>query len=419
MTTTEAFRGLECIDCGAVHEFDATACADCGGALDPAYDRDALDPDAVRAAAEVAASEGAWALDAVLPFEAATGIDAGEGGTPLVDADRLAEELGVGRVRIKDESRNPTGTVLDRGVALAVTAADAADAEVVAGASPGDAGQSTAAYAGRRDLRSYAFVPSRAPFSNKALINVHGGTMRVAGGRLGDAEAALAEELAADYYPADAFRTPYRHEGAKAIAYEVLAESGWSAPDAVVVPTATGELLVGLERGFREARDLGLVDGDAVPALYGVQAAGCAPIARAWREGRSVAPWEHPDTIVGELEVPDPAGGDRAVAAVDATGGAVLAVDDDSILESAVAVAASEVVAVGARGGAAPAGAWALATGEVVGPATDTEGPAGDVAPETGVDAALDAADDVVLLNTETATKTPDVLRNHLIGQGV
>ncbi|MFB6127937.1 MAG: pyridoxal-phosphate dependent enzyme [Halolamina sp.] len=416
MSTTDAFRGLRCVDCGERHEFDATRCPDCEAALEPTYDLDAVDADALRSAVDGA--DSMWALSPVLPFPAATATTAAEGTTPLVDAPQLADELGVGSVAVKDESRNPTGTVLDRGHSLAVTAAAATDVDLLAQATPGNGGQSMAAYAGQHDLRSYAFVPSRAPFPNKALTNVHGGEMRVVGGRLDDAKASLATDLAADYYPMGAFRTPYRHEGAKTVAYEVLADRGWAAPDAVVVPASTGELMVGLTKGFREAHDLGLVN--RVPRLFGVQPAGCAPIAAAWQTGADeVEPWNAPDTIVGELEVPEPAGGALALEALADADGAALAVEDDAILESAVAVAASATLEVGAAGGAAAAGAWALADGEVAGPADDVEGPVGEVSAETDVDATLSTDDDVVLLNTETAVKTPDILRSHLMGQGV
>ena len=415
MTTTDAFRGLRCVDCGERFDFDATRCPDCDAALTPAYDLDAVDADAL--AADVADADSMWAVAPVLPFPAATATTAAEGATPLVDAPRLADELGLGSVAVKDESRNPTGTVLDRGHSLAVTAAVAAGADLLAQATPGNGGQSMAAYAGQHDLRSYAFVPSRAPFPNKALTNVHGGEMRVVGGRLDDAKAALSEDLAAEHYPMGPFRTPYRHEGAKTLSYEVLADRGWTAPDAVVVPASTGELVVGLATGFREARELGLAE--ATPQLFAVQSAGCAPVATAWQsDADAVEPWTAPDTIVGELEVPDPAGGTLALGALAETDGAALAVDDDAVLESAVAVAASATLETGAAGGAAAAGAWALAEGDVAGPADDVEGPVGEVSAETDVDATLTADDDVVLVNTETAVKTPDILRSHLMGQG-
>ena len=395
---SDAFVGLACTDCDASFAVDdaeaatiagAGPCPDCGAPRVPEYDLDAVDPDAVR--------EGrrAWDRDAVLPFDADTALSAAEGGTPSVDAPRVADELGLAGVEIKDEARNPTGSVLDRGLSAAVTAADAAGADLVACASPGNAGQSMAAYAGQVDLRSYAFVPTRSPFSNKAMVNVHGGEMKVVPGRLGDAVDALAEELQSAYVDLGAFASPFRHDGLKTVAYELLADRGWETPDAVVLPAGTGELVVGVVDGLQECRELGLID--ELPTVYAVQAAGCAPIAAAWEAGTiATEPWETPDTIVGELEVADPPGGDLALAALDEVDGEALTVEDDDALESAVAVASTETVEVGLAGGVAAAGLWALAE-----------------------DGTLGEDDEAVVLNTEAATKAPDVLRSHLMGQGI
>ena len=403
MKTTAAFRGLECTDCGTVHDASiAGTCPDCGGATDPVYDYGSVDVDDLT---DTSPTAGIWAFDALLPFEEADAISAREGDTPLVAADRLAEELEVDSVLIKDEARNPTGTVLDRGFAVGVSGtvarvegvgdAEAIDVEPLACASPGNAGQSMAAYAGRADLRSYAFVPSRCAFSNKAMTNVHGGEMQVVGGRFPDAAAAVDERLETAYTDLGAFATPYRHEGVKTLAFEVAVALDWEAPDAVVIPTSTGEVVVGVAKGFHELEELGVLD--EVPQLVAAQPAGCAPIAGAL-EGDLVTPEpvEHPDTICGELEIPEPAGGERAIDAVRDSEGTGVTVDDDDILESAVAVAQNEVLEMGAAGGAAPAGAWELAQ-----------------------DDWFDADDTVVLVNTEAGLKTPDVLRSHLMGKGI
>ncbi|WP_096390878.1 threonine synthase [Halopenitus persicus] len=412
METTDAFIGLACHDCGAAHDLAAAArCPDCGGPLDPTYDYDAVDPTAIEEAATVegTATDGMWRFDALLPFPAASALSAREGGTPLVAADRLTDELDVAEVFIKDEARNPTGTALDRGLSVTMTAVSELDAdtdsdedaddpgvvEPLVCASPGNAGQSMAAYAGRTGLRSYAFVPSRCAFSNKAMTNVHGGEMRVVGGRHPDAVAAVDEQLATDYTDLTEFATPFRHEGAKTVAYELAADLGWTAPDVVVVPTGSGEFVVGIAKGFRELETLGLID--ARPRLVAAQAEGCAPIAAALERGiDEPEPWDTPDTICGELEIADPAGGAWAVEAVRESGGRGVTAGDDEILESAVTVAQHEILEMGAAGGAAPAGAWELAE-----------------------DGFFEGDETVVLLNTEAGLKTPDVLRSHLMGQGI
>ena len=410
--TTPAFRGLESRASGRVHETADAAEIDAderARGLDPVYDYDAVDPDdlfdpAARggsgdARAAPPTARGHWRFDALLPFSAADALTAGEGGTPLVATERLADELGVDAVYVKDEGRNPTGTVLDRGLSLAVTAtakraAAGADVEPLVCASPGNAGQSMAAYAGRADLRSYAFVPSRCAFSNKSMTNVHGGEMRVVGGRFPDAAAAVDEQLATDYTDLGEFATPYRHEGAKTVAFELVADLG-DAPDVVVVPTGSGEVVAGVYKGFDELDRVGAIDG--TPKVVAAQAAGCAPVAAAVERGLAEPePWETPDTICGELEIPDPAGGAAAVEAVTESGGTAVGVDDDDILASSVAVAQNEVVEMGAAGGAAPAGAWELAEEDF-----------------------FDGDETVVLLNSDAGLKTPDILRSHLMGQGI
>lgn len=405
LQTTEPFAGLSCTDCDEQFAVDTHGrCPDCDGILTPTYD---LDATTVRAGLADSAA-------VPLPFPTAEQVTASEGDTPLVRTERLAEELGVASAFLKDEGRNPTGTVADRGMSVAVTAAEADGVEPLALAAAGNAGQSAAAYAGRVDLRSYAFVPSRTAFSNKALVNVHGGEMRVVGGRFDDAAGAVDEQLAADYHALGAFETPYRHDGAKTIAYEIVAdyaaESGQidattdeeiaaaaplSPPDALVVPVGTGELLVGIERGLSELVETDLLA--ELPDLIAVQPSGCAPIATAHQSGETeTEQWETPDTIVGELEIPDPAGGDLALAALDRTDAKAVTVPDDDALESAVTVAQTEVLEVGGAGGVALAGAW-------------------DVA-ETGD---RDESDDVVIVNPDAGVKTPDVLRSHLMGQGI
>ncbi|TQQ82857.1 pyridoxal-phosphate dependent enzyme [Halonotius terrestris] len=407
MEPTAAFQGLRCPACERIHALTSDhSCPDCGAACEVAYDYAAVTPAELfdlpddtesEVGADDPSAPGHWRFDALLPFAASDAVTAGEGGTPLVAADRLAEELDVADVYIKDEGRNPTGTVYDRGMSLAVTALAAEDdpdaLEPIALATTGNSGQSAAAYVGRLGLRSYAFVPSRSAFSNKAMINVHGGEMRVVGGRYADAVEAVDEQLATDYYSLQEFTTPYRHEGAKTLAFELYADLG-EIPDYVFIPTSTGELIAGVANGFEELTEIGATE--STPTIVAVQPTSCAPIATALERGESAPePWAVPDTIVGELEVPDPAGGPQAVDALQRLDGDAVTVDDADILDSAVTVAQQEVIEMGAAGGAAPAGAWAY----------DEDG-------------GFDSDETVVLLNTESGAKTPDILRSHLMGGG-
>jgi threonine synthase len=336
-----------------------------------------------------------WDYDALLPVPAARAVSANEGATPLLDADGLAADLGVEGVHLKDEGRNPTGSVLDRGLSVAVTMAQVHGAELLALAAPGDAGQAAAAYAGRTETDCYAYLPSRAPFPNKAMVNVHGADMRVIGGRYPDALDALESDLQRDWYSLQAFTTPYRHDAYRTLAYEVAAERNWTAPDAAVLAVGTGETLVGVARGFRDLATLGLTD--RVPRCYAVQPEGCAPVVDAHdASAADVTAVEYPDTICGELEVPAPTGGAMALDTIEATDGGAITVSDENLLESAVALTQRLGTEVGATGGAAAAAASALA--------------------DRG---AFGADESVLVVNADAGVKTADVLRSHLMGQGV
>jgi len=393
MQTTEALAGLQCLDCSG--GFDPATirhrCPDCGGVLAPDYDPTALDG----AQAELPlAGSGLARYAPVLPLPAERLVGLGEGATPTVACPALAEEWGVEQVVVKNEGRNATGGTVDRGLALAVSVAREHGASDVALPTTGNGGQAAAAYASRAGLDSHAFVPSRATFTNKAMINVHGGDMTVVGGRYPDARSAFEDEIRdTGWYSLAPFETPYRHEGLKTLAYELVADTG-GVPDAVVHPTGHGTGLFGLYRGFRELVDTGAVG--RMPRLYAAQAGGCAPLATAWADGEAEPDaWEHPDTICGPLEVPDPAGGRYVFDALEATDGAAIGTGDQAILEAAVSLADSGVPA-SATGGAAVSGGAALS--------------------EQG---AFEPEDTVVLVDPATANREADLLRSHLMSKGV
>ncbi|WP_335999537.1 threonine synthase [Halorientalis halophila] len=396
MTRNPAVRDLTCRDCGdSFDPADATGpCPACGGHLAVTYDLDAVD-----VSTEAFADrryEGIARYADLLPFAAETLVTMREGTTPLVPCPDLADEWGVGEVYVKDEGRNPTGSVADRGMALGVTAAAEAGAEDVALPTTGIEGQAAAAYAARAGLDSHSFVPSRATFDAKAMINVHGGDMSVVGGRYEDAVEAFAETVAEEgWHSLAAFETPYRREGHRTLAYELAEQLDWAAPDAVIYPTGEGVGLAGTAAGARDLAELGFVD--EVPECYAAQAAGCAPIVEAFEAGATeTEPWETPDTICGGIEIPDPAGGAEVLDAVGESGGGAVATVDRDVLEAAVDVAQSAGVELGATAGVAASGARELV--------------------ERGE---LGADDTVVLVNTLTGNAEADVLRSHLMSKGI
>ena len=401
MRTTEAFVGLSCLDCGAHTGADDIRCPSCGGSLAPTYDESGLETaheslfDRDGRLVQTA-SDGLARFAPALPFEADALVGLSEGGTPLLSCPTLTDEWGAA-VQLKAEGANPTGGLVDRECALAVTAACEQDADGVVLPTTGNGGQAAAAYAARGGLDARCFVPSRSTFDTKAMINVHGGEMDVVGGRYPDAFGAFADSVDTagpthddDRYSLAPFETPYRHEGAKTLAYELAGEE----PDAVIHPTSHGTGLVGLSRGFRELAATGVIDQP--PQLYAVQPAGCAPVVDAWRGDRpDIEPVEHPDSICGALEVPDPAGGRYALEALAATGGGAVAVEDDAILDAALDLADAGVP-VSATGGAAVAAGATLAE-------------RGD----------LDDAETVVLVDPATANRETDLLRSRLMSRGI
>ena len=423
METTAALSGLACVDCGASHDPATTPrrCPDCDGVLTPEYDLDAVASDLDRGTLADRRFDGLARYGDLLPLPRDALLAAGEGTTPLVECPAFADEIGVGTVYVKDEGANPTGTIADRGAALAVAAARGHGATGVALPTTGDAGQSVAASAARAGLDSEAFVPTRSTFVAKAMTNVHGGEMSVVEGRYPDAVAAFEgamgeratgrDEGAASGGDADGaaseggddgerwhslapFDTPYRHEGAKTLLLEVFEQLDWRAPDAVVHPTGHGLGVVGSRLAAEQATGLGLVDG--APALHVAQPAECAPVVAADDEGRDdTHAWERPDTLVGALEVPDPAGGALALDAIRETGGRAVGASDDDALESAVELA-GEGVEVSATGGVGAAAARDLAANGQLG-----------------------AEDTVVLVNPVAGNKENDVLRSHLMRKGV
>ncbi|UWG47461.1 Threonine synthase and cysteate synthase [Halanaeroarchaeum sp. HSR-CO] len=397
MNTTEAFVGLTCRDCGASVDAETGAhrCPECGGALDPTYDYERLN--LARETFGDRRFESMWRYEELLPFDGDAAVTAGEGATQLVAAPSLAETMGVGHVLIKDEGRNPTGTVADRGLSVAVTAASQHGAETIALATTGNSGQSASAYASVAGLDSEVFVPSRTGFTNKAMINVHGGEMSVVEGRIGDAIANFEDEYGRneEWYPARPFQTPYRHEGKKTLLYEIVEQLGWTVPDAVVYPTGEGAALVGAYKGASELHDLGLTDD--VPALYAAQAEGCAPIVRAIEENRSIPePWQQPDTICGGIEIPDPRAGEWLLEAIRETDGGAVSTDDEAILDAGIEIAQSVGLELSPSAAASVSGALELA--------------------ERG---AFDEGDTVVLVNTAAGNKESDVLRSHLMRKGI
>lgn len=392
----DGFDALVCPLCG--HEtppaLEPTHCPDCDALLEPHLDVGAVD--VARDALSRRPFTSMWRYGELLPIDPSAAVTLEEGATPLVGCPRLAETLGVGSLAIKLEGANPTGTFKDRGQTLAMSVARAAGAADVALASAGNAGHAAAAYAARAGLDAHVFLPARAGFDQKALVNVHGADLTVVEGRLLDAGRVYTEALEdhPEWFPIGTNEMAFRRAGKKTMYYEIAEQRGWSAPDAVVYPTGGGVGLLGMARAAAELRALGWLAGE--PAFYAAQSTGCMPVVEAFEAGRErIEPVDQPDTICGGIEVPTP-GADREMLTVlrDSDGGAV-ATDDDAILDGALDLAATEGLGIEPTSAATISGIATLAE-------------RGELGPE----------DDVVAVATGTALKGADVLRGQLMSHG-
>jgi threonine synthase len=345
--------GLKCRECARSFPSEALhVCDYCFGPLEVVYDYDQA---AAALSRERIASgpKTIWRYADLLPVDDPSPIDLGAGMTPLVRADRLAAELGLAELWIKDDTVNPTGSFKDRVVSVALTKARELGFKVAACASTGNLANSVAAHAARAGMQSVVFVPSDLERAKIAMTAVYGGLVVAVDGNYDDVNR-LCAELSSDC-PEWAFvnvnvRTYYA-EGSKTLAFEVAEQLGWVAPDHVIVPIASGSQLTKIAKGFRELHQVGLLDTEPSVRISGAQAAGCSPVATAFAEGTDAIRPVKPDTIAKSLAIGNPADGWYALEAVRSSGGAIAAVDDDEILDAIQLLARTEGIFAETAGG--------------------------------------------------------------------
>jgi threonine synthase len=273
-----------------------------------------------------------WRYAEVLPVrDADHRITLGEGLTPLIDAPRLADELGVERIWIKDEGQNPTGSFKARGLVMAVARARELGVDAVALPSAGNAGAAAAAYGAAAGLAVHVAVPRDTPATLVAETRALGAEVRLVDGLITDAGAFLAEAAARHWwFDLSTLKEPYRVEGKKTMAYELVEQLG-RIPDVIVYPTGGGTGLVGMWKAFDEMEELGWIGAER-PRMIAIQATGCAPIVRAWERGHEQAmPWPDARTAAWGLRVPRAIGDTLILEAIRSSGGAAIAVDDGAM----------------------------------------------------------------------------------------
>lgn len=331
-----------------------------------------------------------WRYRELMPlFAGDTPVTLGEGFTPLLHARTLGRRVGLEHLFIKDESLNPTNSFKARGQSAAITRAQGLGATTVSVPSAGNAGNAMAAYAARAGLRAEVFLPRdvKTPFVREC--RVYGANVTLVDGLITDAARVAAERGGPlGWYDVSTLKEPYRVEGKKTMGYELAEQMEWRYPDWIVYPTGGGTGLVGMWKAFDELERIGWMRPQRRPHMVSVQAAGCAPIVRAFEQGTEKATmWEGASTVADGLRVPRAIGDFLMLRAIRDSGGTAVAVSDDEMVAGMVEIGSAEGVSAAPEGGAALAAIRRLVTAGTIG-----------------------RSDVVVLFNTGGALKYLDVL---------
>lgn len=343
---------LECTRCrshiGA--ETPQTVCPRCvdqpAGSLYVRYDfahlRGSNPSDMVEASS--AGWRGMWRYRAVLPE--VEPVTLGEGWTPMLKSKRYPG------VYVKEEGANPTGTFKARGMAMAVSMARQYGLRKLAVPSAGNAAGALAAYAAAAGIEAHIFMPRDVPFANYVEAVAYGADVTLVDGLISDCARMVAERKQQEgWFDISTLKEPFRVEGKKTMGYELVEQLGWEYPDAVFYPTGGGVGLIGMWKAFEEMEELGWVKPGKRPRMIAVQAAGCAPVVRAYTEGKNASQmWKNASTFAAGLRVPKPYGDAIMLDILKASNGIAMSVTDEEILASILDWARNEGIFLSPEG---------------------------------------------------------------------
>lgn len=315
---------------------------ECGGPLLVRYDLAAVRARWPREALQNAAAN-MWRYEPVLPASLEEAVTLGEGWTPLLAVPKLAAELGARNVWVKDEGTNPTGSFKARGMSAAVTMARKLGATKLAAPSAGNAGGALAAYAAAAELEAHIFMPADVPQANFIECKALGAQVTLVNGLISDCGRIVGEQKEKEgWFEVSTLKEPHRIEGKKTMGYELAEQFVWQIPDAILYPCGGGVGLIGMWKAFEELEELGWI-GRKRPKMIAVQAAGCAPIVRAFEQNAETSEaWIGAHTVASGLRVPKALGDFLVLRAIRASGGTAIAVSDEEILDGALALARLE-----------------------------------------------------------------------------
>ncbi len=327
-------ESLRCKECKTTYALDARyVCEQCFGPLEVAYaPRTDDDPAALRRRIQ-AGPHSLWRYADFLPVQAPPRGTLPAGWTPLLKVDRLAQQLGLRDLWVKNDAANPTHSFKDRVVSVALARARELGFDTIACASTGNLANAVAAHAAAAGLESYVFIPSDLEEQKVLATGVYGTNLVAVRGNYDDVNRLCTEVSGEhDWAFVNINMRPYYAEGSKTLAFETVEQLGFELPDRVVCPIASGSLFTKIARGFEEWLELGLVEGD-LPTFNGAQATGCSPVATAFEADQDFCRPVKPDTIAKSLAIGNPADGPYALDLARRSGGAIDSVTDDEIRE--------------------------------------------------------------------------------------
>ena len=340
---------LVCRKCDAqIRNESPYQCTHCGGTLDCEFD---FTDNCQEVKKVVKNAQEFWDYAPFFPVDTHEPITMGEGRTPLVKADRVAEKLDIARVLVKNEATNPTGTFKDRCMSVSLTKARELAAPAVALGSAGNAGAAAAAYAARASIPCYVFLPASTPVERVAQTLMYGARMISVRGTTTDCIDMVGEACKLHGWHNVTTAIPYnpfQAEATKTIAFELAQEMKWDVPDWILVPIGGGGILSGIYKGYHEMHKMGLID--KMPRMVGVQASGCAAVVKAFKEGKEpekIEIWGTPPTgIAVAIADPYPLDGTTALSAIYESNGYSEMVSDAEILAGQALLAGGEGVFV-------------------------------------------------------------------------
>ena len=329
---------LRCRVCETHYDLDPIGvCSRCFGPLDPVYDRELQRRTVTRETIE-AGPQSIWRYAPLLPVAPPEDVRLPVGWTPLVNAPRLAAAVGVGELRLKLDTANPTHSFKDRVVAVACAKAIETGATTLACSSTGNLANAVAARAAAEGIDAAVLCPADLEPEKLVATAIFGPRIFAVEGSYDDCSRLTVElSFELDWAFVNVSLRSYYAEGSKTLGFEIAEQLGWRLPDAVVAPVASGSMFTKVHQAFAELRELGLVDGPQ-PRFYGGQAEGCSPVATAFASGEKLKP-VRPNTIARSLAIGSPADGELAVSTARASNGAVHAVAEDEIAENVALLA--------------------------------------------------------------------------------